>query len=115
LIERIDDDVTAQVLIDFVAREDHGGYLRDEIQSTPILGHIFSSTHDPHNGRRALQTRRPCQIRRCEKSIHSSRGSCSIRSRSIFTASSCSVKPRRCDSRVTCVSTTTPAAIPKAV
>src|SRR5205814_118775 len=107
VIERLDDNVTSQILINFVAGKDHG--------STPIFGQIFSRTHDPHSGRRALQIRRPCQIRRCEKLIHSSCGSCCIRSRSIFTASSCSVSPSRCESRVTCVSTTTPVAMSNAV
>ena len=36
-----------------------------------------------------------------------------IRSRSIFTGSSCRVKPSRCESRRTCVSTTIPCALPR--
>ena len=64
-------------------------------------------------GRRASQTRRPCQMRRCGKRAQSWRGTIRIRSRSIFAGSSCFVSPRRCESRRTCVSTTIPCATPR--
>src|SRR5438876_381175 len=59
-----------------------------------------------------VQTRRPCQIRRCGKTPQSERGRSRARSRSILTGSSCRVKPSRCESLRTCVSTTTPCGSP---
>ena len=50
-------------------------------------------TQSSQRGRRASQTRRPCQIIRCGKRGQSSRGTSLIRSRSIFTGSSSFVKP----------------------
>ena len=46
--------------------------------------------------------------------IQSSRSSVSVRSRSILTGSMARLRPRRCDSRLTWVSTTTPLGMPKA-
>ena len=43
----------------------------------------------------------------------SRRGTSFIRSRSIFTGSSCRVRPSRCERRRTCVSTTTPCGLPQ--
>ena len=71
------------------------------------------STQSSQRGVRASQTRRPCQISRCGKRAQSARGTSRMRSRSIFTGSSCRVKPSRCDSRRTCVSTTMPSALPR--
>ena len=60
-----------------------------------------------------MQTRRPCQISRCGKTFQYSRGTSLTRSRSILTGSSCRVRPSRCESRRTCVSTTIPSAWPR--
>ena len=79
---------------------------------TRLDGQRSFSTHASHRGLRASQTRRPCQIRRCGKMPQNSRGTSFWRSRSIRTGSSCFVRPRRCDSRRTCVSTTTPCGSP---
>jgi len=48
----------------------------------------------------------------CEKIIHFSRGSTAIKSCSIFLGSELCVRSSRLESRITCVSTTTPAAMP---
>ncbi len=66
-------------------------------------------------GRRARQTRRPCWIRRWLRSTHSDGGTTCISSRSICSGVLPVVRPRRLASRLTCVSTTMPSAIPKAV
>ena len=70
-------------------------------------------TQPSHAGRRASQTRRPCQISRCGKRAQSARGTSRIRSRSIFTGSSWRVNPSRWESRRTWVSTTIPWASPR--
>src|SRR3990172_1414645 len=59
-------------------------------------------------GLRAVQISRPKKISRKEKADHSSRGMNRIRSCSIFSGSSCPVRPRRWLRRRTWVSTTTP-------
>ena len=74
---------------------------------------LADSTQPSQRGRRASQTRRPCQISRCGKRAQSARGTSLIRSRSIFTGSSWRVSPSRCDSRRTCVSTTMPCGSPR--
>src|SRR5881394_1143327 len=55
-----------------------------------------------------MHTRRPCRISVCENQVHRSRGTSSMRSRSIFTGSFSRVRPSRVDRRCTCVSTTIP-------
>ena len=77
-----------------------------------LEGHRSSTTHASQRGRRASQMRRPCQMRRCGKRAQSARGTTRWRSRSILTGSSFRVRPSRCESRRTCVSTTMPCACP---
>src|SRR5467141_1710099 len=71
--------------------------------------------HSMHFGLRAWQTRRPCQISWWENLIHLSRGIIFIKSCSTFFGSSFRDKSSRFERRRTCVSTTTPLAIPYAV
>ncbi len=78
-------------------------------------GQNGSTVHSSHKARRALHTRRPCAMSRCEKKIQSRRGTSSIKSRSIFSGCPCAVNPSLCESRATCVSTTMPAVMPKAL
>ena len=80
--------------------------------STRLEGQRSVSTQSSQRGRRASQTRRPCQISRCGNRPQSARGTSLTRSRSILTGSSCRVSPSRCESRRTCVSTTTPCGLP---
>src|SRR6266550_3049119 len=77
--------------------------------------HSDSMLHSMHFGLRAWQTRRPCQISWWENWIHFSCGIIFIRSCSTFLGSSFRDKFRRFERRSTCVSTTTPLAIPYAV
>src|ERR1700687_1305590 len=76
---------------------------------------ILSRLHSTHLGLRAMHARRPCQMIWWENWIHFSFGRIAIKSCSIFFGSSLRVKSRRCETRCTCVSTTTPLAIPYAV
>jgi hypothetical protein len=55
---------------------------------TSELGQIRLRTQSAQRGRRAMQTVRPCWISACENQVQSSRGTISIRSRSILTGSS---------------------------
>src|SRR5882724_6908781 len=71
--------------------------------------------HSTHFGLRAWQTRRPCQISWWENWIHLSCGIIFIKSCSTFFGSSFRDKSSRLERRNTCVSTTTPLAIPYAV
>ena len=48
----------------------------------------------PQAGRREWQTRRPCQISRCDSSVHSLRGNSAPTSCSTLTGSSCVVQPK---------------------
>ena len=52
---------------------------------TRLDGQRSLTTQSSQRGRRASQTRRPCQIRRCGKRPQSARGTSRTRSRSIFT------------------------------
>ena len=61
-----------------------------------------------------MHNARPCKIIWCENRIHRSRGRIFTRSCSIFTGSVFFVRSSRCEIRITCVSTTTPLAIPYA-
>ena len=80
---------------------------------TRCSGRAAREEHSAQRGARARHTRRPCQMSRCGKRPQSARGTSRIRSRSIFTGSSRRVSPRRCESRRTCVSTTTPCGLPE--
>jgi len=71
--------------------------------------------HSRHFGLRAWQIRRPCQISWWENWIHLFCGMIFIKSCSTFLGSSFRDKSRRLERRSTCVSTTTPLAIPYAV
>src|ERR1017187_4391272 len=75
---------------------------------TPICGQSFSISQFAQSGLRASQRRRTCQISQWLISVQSACGTSCINSCSIFTASFSFVRPRRVESRVTCVSTTTP-------
>ena len=104
----------------FPAYDDDGGLLvaltprlQARRRQTPARRAEVGEDAASQRGRRASQTRRPCQISRCGKRAQSSRGTSRIRSRSIFTGSSCRVNPSRCESRRTCVSTTIPCALPR--
>src|SRR5262249_23918897 len=57
--------------------------------TTNALGHSGASKHSSQLGRFAWQTRRPCQISRCAKTVHCSRGTSVMMSCSIFTGSVC--------------------------
>src|SRR5262249_11528913 len=83
--------------------------------SANAAGQCGASTHSPQFGLRAKQMRRPCQIIWCENWIQRSRGIFCIKFCSIFLGSSSSVSASRALRRATCVSTTTPSAIPYAV
>ena len=64
-VERVDDDVLAQLALDLVAGEDHGCTPQSDSEvssSTPIRGQIDDSGQTSHFGFRARQTRRPCWI-----------------------------------------------------
>src|ERR1017187_5932402 len=74
----------------------------------PDLRAEFWISQFAQSGLRASQRRRPCQISQWLISVQSSCGTSCINSCSIFTASFSFVRPRRVESRVTCVSTTTP-------
>src|SRR4029079_14817556 len=117
-IEWIDENVASESFADGLAGKDHGGSAGvrgQDGESTPIFGQNVFMEQSGHFGLRAMQTCRPWTIMRWEKSTHSLFGSSVIRSCSIFVVSVCFVRPSRLLRRLTCVSTTTPVAIPNAV
>src|SRR5579859_5660927 len=75
---------------------------------SPYDGHRRASPHAPQAGRRAWQTRRPCQIIRCERSVQPLRGMSAATSASTLTGSVSVVQPKRRASRPKCVSTVMP-------
>jgi hypothetical protein len=76
------------------------------------LGQRSATGHSGHFGFRAWQIRRPWKMRRCEKSIQSSRGRIRMRSCSTSSTRFARLNPRRRETRYTWVSTTTPSATP---
>jgi hypothetical protein len=67
-----------------------------------------------HWGTRALQTVRPWEMSKCEKSVQSFRHTSATKSRSILSGVVSVVNPRRRVRRCTCVSTAIPCGRPKA-
>src|SRR5690606_29307835 len=59
----------------------------ESVGPVPYEGHSAASGHTPHAGLRAWQMRRPCQITRWEKIVHSLLGSSSPTACSILTGS----------------------------
>ena len=57
-------------------------------------------THSPHRGVRATQTRRPCQMNRCDSRVQSVFGNNGMSSRSMVTGSVDRVRPNRALRRV---------------
>src|SRR6266705_2496334 len=74
----------------------------------PNDGHRRAMAQAPHAGRRAWQTRRPCQISRCESMVHSERGNSAPTSASTLTGSVSVVQPSLAASRPKWVSTVMP-------
>src|SRR5579875_575399 len=75
---------------------------------SPNDGHQSATGHTPQAGLREWQTRRPCQISRCESITHSDFGKSAPTSASTFTGSSLDVQRSRRASRPKWVSTVIP-------
>ena len=70
-----------------------------------LNGHSSTTTQPRHNGLRALQILRPCQINQWCASLHISRAIIFSSSFSVASGSLPFANPKRCDTRKTCVST----------
>src|SRR5664279_4222912 len=85
------------------------------IHTFPADGQSPDISQREQSGLRAEQRRRPCQISQWLNKVHSSFGTSFIRACSIFAGSVSPVSPNLRESRATCVSTTTPTLMLKAL